>query len=1653
VRAALREWAAAEEEYGDLEAAIAVCRRWLEIADEAERPAVGLRTARMLEERGRPTEAIASLAPALAAMPPLSAALEMGRHLLAKPKVAEELERVASRAERGVAARLLEFLVDAREPTLSMPAARRRWLLRSVESPSGGRPDRLAPVLEGALDFPDEIELWQAAERMSRGAGKLDLVVRAYHRVLLGNSIETGLAEVLGRRMLALEPESSVEASFFVEVLRRVLEGTPAARWALDRVKLTLGSQGRWDELFRFYDRAIHAAREQDRLELLDEAAFAARDLAGDPDRATAYLKTLHAFRPEDEATVAALERLYERSGRKIELSELLAERADLSGAGARREVQRRLAALWLELGDAAKSSGVVEAMLDEGAPVADLIDLLESVARHAEGTRAIARLRAHYLGSCQFDEAMRISRVALDRAANSRERVTSVREIVRVCLLAAAADGAADSTFVRAVDSLEQDAARDPRIGKLVLRALLVRANVVCRRAETDRELDDAAEGAYRAVRALAGIFRGGGDDRRASLVLDRGAHLRLDRRRRRALLHEAVLSCPDGSDHKRHALRMLGELFEGDDTDQMTVGLLPRFASLLEEAGQHGRLARVWETQARRRAGASGEDGESECFLRAAAAWERNGSSDRAVAAFGHAAALGSRAAYDALAHIHAAKAEWTDALRALEWLRDHSVPPARDAYLLRLAEGYLATDARSRARSCLESVHDSASGHSAVARAGLLAIYRADGVWEPLARLLIEDAAGQDDARKKGALLREAASVLRSKLHRSDEATATLEQAVAADPEDSALCLELCDILEGAGQSSRVARILERFVELRRDQPSRERAVVLHRLARALIQSGDSTAALPHLRVAARLQPSHPAVLYDLGRVALSTQDLDLAASTYRTLLLVLRRSMDRPEGVSRTQVILDLCQITLRKGDETRAATLLESALEDAWNDGEDPRPFERALRDMGQYRVVARSVERGIDAARSPAEVAAALGDLATLWREHLDQDPELEKRLRRVAETLAPDLDRNVTPGSDAWIGLWSLRRHLGDDAARLEMVRRCSGMLSAGGEGNAFGSSRWLEDAASLCERAGERELGAAVLGALVARDPRNQDACAKLAATLHDLDRVDEAARLFESLLDRRPADVGTVRALAERLEALGSPRLADCLEWWMSLDEGAARTLAPRLVSLREASGDRGGLIRAVRRRLDADPDDRALLQRLVGMYKETGAIGKALRLLDGAIDRAAGDPDLLCLRAVVREHAGDDEGAASDVLRIGRASAHGMESVIDLLRRIVDRGRTSTVDDCAIALVDILRRANRLEQAEEQLDRLLQRSPFHQGALERLAALSAAKGAWDRAAGAYERLLPVIVGSDATVDSERLSRIALAMADAHARAGHAGAARNSLEGVLRRLPDSVELAKRLERVCEVTGDHERLSELLAVRAERSRDVGEKSALFLRAAGLVIQDGRGAARAVPLIERARSVEPQSLEAALAWARARRDLGRPGDALAALEDVVARNGSKRDPRLGEVHLEIAKLYLAQDDLAEAFDALKAGFAIQGHPSELGVLLGLVAIDLGDDKTAERALMAVALAAPAKSHSSAGSSPTDRITAFYHLALMACGRGEEAKARRWVAQALTLDPMHVGAVGLSERLAAQTPSVPPLQPAVGASTPAIAHQ
>lgn len=284
-----------------------------------------------------------------------------------------------------------------------------------------GDPEAAIEVLGRAAELaPDRPEIWEhlARLRFSEGDGAGGLSAAGELR-RLGREVDASLLELL-------------------------LEHEPTARWALDRMKLTLSAEQRWPELFALYDRALDATTdERARAELLDEAAIAARDVAQDRARALSYWERHAALVPGDARVDLALERLYDQAADRRGLIAHLRHRLSYAVPEQRSALLRKVALLSLDESALSDALDAAEQLSAEDAPEAQA--LFERVlaralatagddSARAPGRRAAQLLRNRHEAAENATERARLLRAELTLIDEGSERRALLLELSRLC-------------------------------------------------------------------------------------------------------------------------------------------------------------------------------------------------------------------------------------------------------------------------------------------------------------------------------------------------------------------------------------------------------------------------------------------------------------------------------------------------------------------------------------------------------------------------------------------------------------------------------------------------------------------------------------------------------------------------------------------------------------------------------------------------------------------------------------------------------------------------------------------------------------------------------------------------------------------------------------------------------------------------------------------------------------------------------------------------------------------------------------------------------------------------------------------------------------------------------------------------------------------
>src|SRR5690606_7336307 len=93
---------------------------------------------------------------------------------------------------------------------------------------------------------------------------------------------------------------------------------------------------------------------------------------------------------------------------------------------------------------------------------------------------------------------------------------------------------------------------------------------------------------------------------------------------------------------------------------------------------------------------------------------------------------------------------------------------------------------------------------------------------------------------------------------------------------------------------------------------------------------------------------------------------------------------------------------------------------------------------------------------------------------------------------------------------------------------------------------------------------------------------------------------------------------------------------------------------------------------------------------------------------------------------------------------------------------------------------------------------------------------------------------------------------------------------------------------------------------------------------------------------------------------------ARLRAIGGQREAAIVELTKLAAANDSRKPAARVAAFWELATLYLGEDEIKEAYEVLTQAQKLERRNGEVALLLGMLALDLDDEKTAGRALRSV---------------------------------------------------------------------------------------
>lgn len=319
---------------------------------------------------------------------------------------------------------------------------------------------------------------------------------------------------------------------------------------------------------------------------------------------------------------------------------------------------------------------------------------------------------------------------------------------------------------------------------------------------------------------------------------------------------------------------------------------------------------------------------------------------------------------------------------------------------------------------------------------------------------------------------------------------------------------------------------------------------------------------------------------------------------------------------------------------------------------------------------------------------------------------------------------------------------------------------------------------------------------------------------------------------------------------------------------------------------------------------------------------------------------------------------------------------------------------------------LRFVEVLARSGDTDRARSQLATLLHADPSDPGALVVAAALDEQARRWEAALGHYRRLLGVVGG-------EVLADVALKLADAAERAGRPDEGRAGLARALAFGSPRPAIGLRLRALADASSD-------ATADGVPSLESAERFASLVQAgrSALAATDEEERERAIAPLEEAARMRPEDDDVAALLGAAYLAADRRADAQELAGRVLEGRADQRSRALASLHRLRARVALDAGAEEAGLAVLAAAFACDPYDPALALELGELALALGEDATARRALEAAAYPGAALGGAPDEHGPV-RARALHRLASIAVEAGDRARARALLERAVACDPSY----------------------------------
>src|SRR5690606_22234949 len=248
-----------------------------------------------------------------------------------------------------------------------------------------------------------------------------------------------------------------------------------------------------------------------------------------------------------------------------------------------------------------------------------------------------------------------------------------------------------------------------------------------------------------------------------------------------------------------------------------------------------------------------------------------------------------------------------------------------------------------------------------------------------------------------------------------------------------------------------------------------------------------------------------------------------------------------------------------------------------------------------------------------------------------------------------------------------------------------------------------------------------------------------------------------------------------------------------------------------------------------------------------------------------------------------------------------------------------------------------------------------------------------------------------------------EGEEQVAAALGLAEACRTLGQPEAARPGLETALTAQPGDMSLRAALEQLYEEIGAYRELAYMLRDDADAVEDEEQRFLLFRRAGEMLVAAGDPEGALEPLTH-AVALRADDHDLVVVLSDAYMGSGRLQEAVELLQDAINGFKKRRSPHLAAMQLRMSRIAGISGDPETQKEWLSVALESDKNNGDVASELAELAIHLGDDETALKALRVVTLLKT--------PGPMSKAVAFLRQAQIAHRQGDGQKAILWARRA-----------------------------------------